>query len=561
MRPICILLTLITLLSTSSCYEDKGNYDYEPFRRILVKVDNTYGIKKPEVPIDYTITPEVILSDGNEDLSDVSFVWRMNTNSNQQIGDTVSTEQSVTIHVDPNDKKFTYNYYLRLYVTEQESGVTNMYPVTLKVIKPYENSWVVLHDVDNHAEIGSIEYAAGSIIVTPDALTKERMKSEVGQGALTGLSVALGRRQVSTYYASYWGGLDTSTQLYVSTTNPEESGLLNQADNFLLLASWDRIIFPDDVAGFSSEDVCFANGYQAGVMCSNGKVYQGCGYSYLMYGMFPDAEVEMAGDYYIEKVIGTPNTTLAYDSKNHRFLIGEVQNNFWSGSSSHAPSNAIRGNLQTISNSPQNAANPGAINPNQKFVDFTGGYWYAKTATAAWQRMGINAYLLNEETGKSYVYVFHSYPLTSINDPEDNVPLTNMFTIDTPNGVTTNTPMTSSWDYNNILFYAVDNRIYKLDFAMTGGNSTLIYQHPALSARITCLQMAFEEYTYLSKDGTDEYGHPYARTIAAGINLENGSGEVVVLQLNTAGKVDKDAMYPAIQRHEGFGKIKDVTFI
>ena len=75
--------------------------------------------------------------------------------------------------------------------------------------------------------------------------------------------------------------------------------------------------------------------------------------------------------------------------------------------------------------------------------------------------------------------------------------------------------------------------------------------------------MAYEEALYVSDmpDGAEIYGHPYERTMAAGVNLPDGTGEVVVLQLNTAGKVDNDTMYPAVQEHKGFGKIKDVTFI
>lgn len=554
-----LFVGLVSVWALSSCYEDKGNYDYLPYHRVKVEVNNLYGMKKPETTADYTISPKVTLSDGSEDLSGVSFLWMMNTSSNQFVGDTLSTEKDVTIHVDPEDKKFTYNYYLRLYVTEHESGVTNMYPVNLRVIKPYEQSWVVLHDVDGHAELGSVEFAAGEVIVTPDALSKERAVAEAEP--LTGKAVALGRRQVETYYAPYWGGLDTNTQLYVSTTNPAESGLVNQTDHFLMLANWERMIFPGDIEGFGSDDICFANCYQAGVLCSHGKVYQGSGYSFLMYGMEPDAEVASVGDSYIEKVYGLPTTTLAFDSKNHRFLIAEVQNNGWGGSGSHNPSE-MRGDLQVVPNTPQNVKDPGEIDPEQKLVDLVGGYWYAKTTIAAWQRHAVNAFMLNERLGKSYVYTFHGYPLTNASgDPEDCAPLSAYYSINTPEGVTTETPMTSGWDFNNILFYAVDNKIFKLDFAMAGGSSTLIYQHPDPNAKVSCLQMAYEEFTYRDVDGVDNYGHPYNRVMAAGFNLPGDKGEVVILQLNTSGRVDNDSLYPAIQQYGGFGKIKDLTFI
>lgn len=570
MKLINTILLLLVILVVSSCYEDKGNYDYKPYHRVLVEVENNYGIKKPEEAIEYTITPKVTLNDGSTDLSNVSFLWKMSIKTNQggaQFGDTVSTSQSVTIKIDPKDtKKFSYNYYFRLYVKDNETGVTNMYPVNLKLIKPFENSWVVLHDVDGHAELGSVEYANGAIIVTPDALTKERAKNkEVEQGPLTGLSVSLGRRQdpIDSYSASNWLGLIANSQLYVNTTNAAESGLLNQAQNFMLLGNWDHIIFPGEKRNFNSDDVCYGNSYQAGFLCSHGQVFQGCMYSVLMYGMFPDNEVASGGEPYIEKVYATPTAGLAFDRNNHRFLKLNIQSqNGWSGSSHVGPAPDKRGTLQIVPNNPKNAGDPSAVNPDLKFVDFTAGNWYGKSLMAAWQRMGVNAYLINEKTGKSSVYVFHGYPMTNSSDAED-IPVTSLFSINTPEGVTTKTPMTSSWEYNNILFYAVGNKIYRLDFAVTGGSVSVVYQHPNPNAQISCLQMAYEEALYVSSmpKGEDIYGHPYERTMAAGVNLPDGTGEVVVLQLNTAGKVDKDTMYPAVQEHKGFGKIKDVTFI
>ena len=561
MKTIHTFIALMTLFLVSACYEDKGNYDYLPLHRVIVEVENNYGIKRPETAIDYTITPKVTLSDGSTDLSDVQFLWRCNTLTNQFPGDTISMEQNVTLHIDPESEDFSYNYYMRLYVTDRQSGVTDMYPVNLTIVKPYEYSWIVLHDTDNHAEVGSVEYAAGEMIVTPNTLTQER--GDLAE-PLQGKAVSLGRRQQSTYSPTWWGGLDTNTQLYVNTTNADESGLINQLEHFLLLANWERMIYPVDFAGFDPNDVQVANGYQAMTMCSNGHAWQGSGYSFLLYGAHPNADVANGGDYYIEKMYGTPTTSICYDSLQGRFLLIDTQGTgSWSGSGSHDPAMAPENNILSISASPNNAADPNDVSEDKQLVDFVGGYWYSKNAMAAWQRFAVNAYMLSETTGKSYVYVFHNYALTSNSDPDDNVPVSNFYTIDTPEGVTVNTPMTSSFDYNNILFYAVDNKIYKLDFAMTNGSSTLIYQDPDPQAKISCLQMAFEEYTEVvqTDDGTERYGHPYARVLGAGVNMPDGSGKLLILHLNTAGKVDKDTPYPAIQEHTGFGAIKDITFI
>ena len=122
--------------------------------------------------------------------------------------------------------------------------------------------------------------------------------------------------------------------------------------------------------------------------------------------------------------------------------------------------------------------------------------------------------------------------------------------------------MTSGYEYNNIIFYATGNKIYKLDCST--GKSTLVYQHEDSAAKISCLKMAVEGYTSFGgsdDEGTENYGHPYTRCLGAGINTSDGNGEFVVLQLNTSGKVDENKKYPSIQIHKGFGKITDIDFI
>ena len=74
---------------------------------------------------------------------------------------------------------------------------------------------------------------------------------------------------------------------------------------------------------------------------------------------------------------------------------------------------------------------------------------------------------------------------------------------------------------------------------------------------IYCIQ---QEYTK-ANEGSDTYGHPYSRTLGVAVNTSDGEGQFVVLQLNTAGNVDSDHLYPSTQVHTGFGPIADIAFI
>ena len=184
------------------------------------------------------------------------------------------------------------------------------------------------------------------------------------------------------------------------------------------------------------------------------------------------------------------------------------------------------------------------------------GYWYDRASTiGTWQRYSAYAYSLGND-GKSHVYVFRYYNLTF----DEGAPMPYRFTFDTPAGITEDTPMASSWEYNNILFYAVGNEIFKLDFAT--GQTTSIYTHPDAAATIVDLKMAVEGYVDVDEfnQGESQYGHPYSRCLGAAVNTSDGKGELVVLQLNSAGKVDSDKKFPSTQVHKGFGKIKEIAF-
>lgn len=122
--------------------------------------------------------------------------------------------------------------------------------------------------------------------------------------------------------------------------------------------------------------------------------------------------------------------------------------------------------------------------------------------------------------------------------------------------------MTSSYEYSNIIFYAVGNKIYKLDLAT--GESALIYSLEEQTDQIIDLKMAVEGYTDDASafTGSSTYGHPYTRCLGAAVNTADGKGKIVVLQLNSAGKVEKeDKKWPNEQLYEGFGKIKAIDFI
>lgn len=546
MNKYTYILIALAGIFICSCSEDKGNYDYnEDIKDVPVTLMETYGVKKEKQKFSYTITPEINVTD--EYKKNLSYEWYVNTIRADQQGERLSTDESLTIEMDPDQADMPYTYYIRLYVRDNLTKAVNMQPTRLEVIKPYTFSWMVLHETNGHAEVGSVEYMGGNMLVTPDAYTKDKGSS------LTGKPLKLSCRQMATY-ESYWK-YAAQSQFYLTTTNEDESGLVNPANNFEMRGKWTEILHPAQREDyFDPNNINFSGGNYGAIMTSKGKVFLSTGYSPVMYLMSQGDDV--SGEYYISKLAGGPQAGVGFDEIGHRFLNISMQNaNTWM-ELTYAANPGDAGPVTLIPRNDNNAFDPGKIPEAQKIVAIINGYHYGKSGIAPWQRYTIYAYTI--AGSRSYVYAFQCRGLTGT-DPA----LPNYYEFTTPEGVDENTLMTSGNSFSNTLFYAVGNKVYKLD--ASSGNSTLIYQHDNPEARIADLRMACEGYSFNDDQdevGTEDYGIPYNRCLGAAFNLPDGTGEMVVLQLGTNGRILEDqTKYPSTQVHRGFGPIKSIAFI
>lgn len=533
----------------ASCYEDKGNYDYdESISDISVKLNHSYGVRKADTEMTYTINPEIKTDDG--DKSYLKYTWVMNTTSaNSSRNDTIGHDESLTLTMDPNDPNFVYKYYIKLYVTDTRTNAKTMVPTTVEVGKPYTKAWMVLHEKDNHAELGAVEYIGSVMMVTPDAYKQETGKD------LTGQPVSLSYMQKQPN-KSYW--LYTAdSQLFVTTTNGEESGLIDQTNKFKLMATWTQLFSPLQIGNVDFNDfqtqACPNYGL---LLCSKGHMFSQCSTSPVLFQMSP--EDILTGECNISKFAAGPHTALGYDNASHRFVHIALQSapDFWGG---YKPS-GIKKNAPIKRIAYKNgvdARDPNHIPENENVINIVNGYHYQRTGVAIWQRYNCYAYSL-APGNMSHVYIFSYYALTHANEAT----MTNVFEFPTPEGINENTPMTSGATFNNIIFYAAGNKVYKLDIST--GSSKVIYQSDDTRATISCLRMAVNPFSWNDGNdnlGTETYGHPFSRLLGVAVNKSDGTGELVVLQLNVAGKVDDDHKFPSTQIHKGFGKIKDIAFI
>ena len=546
MKTFKYILTLFIAVIVMSCYEDKGNYIYdESIYDISVKLKSSYGLRKVGDLIQYTITPEIETVDG--DKSYLEYLWIMRNNKTG-MEDTLCLTEQADIEIDPNASDYSNSYDLLFYVTDTKTGGLTMVPTKIELIAPYSYAWAILHEVDEHAELGTVEYVGSDMVVVADAYTQERKKSLSGKP----INLSVVKNNISS---SYWFGSECPAQLYLTTTVPEESGWYEQSTHFELMGSWSELIWYTLAGEFDPENMQTSGDDLGLLVASKGNVFRSCANSPVLFKAIPSSTSTLEGDYYITKCLGGPNVCLAYDELGHRFvtILAGWQYSWYS----YPYYEQAGGDITPLRNAVDNAADPNNLPEGEKVINLINGYYYDRANPLAnWQRYSAYAYSLGND-GKSHVYVFRYYNIASGGEGEPPMPY--LFTFDTPEGINENTPMTSSWEYNNILFYAVGNKVFKLDFA--AGQSTLIYTHPDNAAEIVDLKMAIEGYVDAGDFGDSSlYGHPYSRCLGVAVNTSDGKGELVVLQLNSAGKVDSDKKFPSVQEHKGFGKITEIAF-
>ena len=183
----------------SSCYEDKGNYDYEQMNDITV-----------EIPLESSdcvlgdvlkIIPELKFSTGKE-TENLTYLWTFD-------GQEIATERVLNWTVDKDGKYKD----LRLAVKDQTTGVTYFGSALLSVISPYTtDGWVTL----------SAKEDGTSMLTYMRPTTKDQKYTCVVTKDVYGLSnggATLGGKPIfmSQHFVSPWGsGEDNTSWLWIT---------------------------------------------------------------------------------------------------------------------------------------------------------------------------------------------------------------------------------------------------------------------------------------------------------------------------------------------------------
>ena len=538
------IIYILAVLLLTACYDDKGNYDYKQINILDVGLDEMYSVR---VAGDTVITIQPRLSQSlQENKDNLEFMWlHSTTNSNFYTikdCDTVCMTEELKFHVDPEDKALKYEHYFRLNVYDKLTGIE--YPVNtmMKLVKPFDGAWVLLHSKDGQTELGSVEYIGENIVDTKDAYYQATGKH------LQGKPLCLGRVSLqSSYYGS------SKVQMFsVITDIPDEAGVYCQWRQFEKMDSLSRMVYSADAVDFAPDKVELIDGEgsRGGLMLANGKYYQ----TPAAMKMYEPARNKdnFGGDYYISLAAKVADVSLVYDRKGHRFGCLWHMNN--SGGPDPILFDPVKENKVELGAIPQStdnstAADPNKLNPKHKVLYVGSGYNYNQSNASYSYAYAV----ATREQDSCIVYEFNAMGMSYGKNPS----LSNYYRLPIPQGLDENSCFASSAAYSGIIFYSAANTVYRLDFVQQGGKATPIYTHEG--GKVTRMKFA---RTRNEQTGYENYEFDLARSLGVVFEMEDGSCDFVVLNLASTGSVGTDSEhYPAKQVYHEFGKITDVVFL
>lgn len=141
---ICLLLLTVGL---SSCYKDKGNYDYSYLPRPVISgiPENCTAYVNTRLQIPVTVE----WPDG--ELKDVSYEWRVNN-------EVISTEKDLDVKVNLEVKP---RQYADFSVIDNESGIRTMKTFNIDVTTELASGWFVLSNEADYTDLSFIRQGDG----------------------------------------------------------------------------------------------------------------------------------------------------------------------------------------------------------------------------------------------------------------------------------------------------------------------------------------------------------------------------------------------------------------
>ena len=568
MKKISSILLFMSLLT--SCYDDKGNYDYslDSMNRIdavtfvpsIVKgaEGNVIEVQQALEENSRTRRIEAIVEQNiAENLEDLDFYWcRSYTDENgKAVKDTLHTKGYMEFDL-PVGKQMSYNIFLQIYDKTTDLSHYESFKVNTRPI--FKNSLFVMHGDEGNRKIGNIEVIGNETKIYTDvkSVTKDNNHYEnaTGLGYTTFMNIPDNLANIGVTSTLTIYGSNGETKAYdphgmrVKFTAPQIFKPENQ--NF----SYRKSINTGDPSNYTQFKVVLSN---------NGDVYVG-NYVQTLYkpglGCENDPNLPHQTDYEITAATITHNRFLMWDAKHSRFLYSSKSD------AGFAIDETNSTNKSNMSMSPLLDANVRFQNLKKSPTDMTAVMGYINYRDSYDQQ---NAYFIfkDEETGYYYRYELQMQDIgdgskakpsrSAANGNEEEEKLA-AYTIISEKQLTGLTPSDmstityNSWFTTTNLFFVEGNTVYR--YNVSNGDKYIVYEAP-MGYDVTMIKFRTEDSSRFS----DDLGLYMNIIMSDGTN-----GAIGEIKFTTSADIDEDyapQFYDRDNEGNKWGKINDVQFV
>lgn len=561
-----IIYSLLFAVALSSCYEDKGNYDYKldsmneitsvSFSPSIIEtaggkvievqqaLDETDTYRKVEVLLEQTL---------QNNLEELQFNWfRTYTDADgKSVKDTIHSKGFLEWNL-PVGKAMEYNIFLQIY--DNTTTLSHYSQFKIKTRPIFKNSLFVLHGEEGNRKLGNIEVIGNETKVRTDimSITPENDYSNaVGLSYTTFYDLSTGRFAEANTLTVY--NKEGGTKAYnpygmsVKFVTNEIFKPENGNENFI----FKKMIQTGDASNYTVYRVALSE---------NGAVYVGNyihslykpGYSYEIYG----GDLEHQSDYEITAATITDSRYIFWDAKNNRFLYSAktsgdfAQDEVSSLNSeliSYTPVLDAHIDFTTLANSPKGmTAVLGYINYRESYDTQNAFFIFKDESTGDFYRYELTQIKNSGEKTNSSArenkaaFTIKGEKLRNSVDGISAMPNADISTI-----------TYNSWFTTNFLFYSDGKTIYR--YSVSSGDNIPVYVAPE-GYEITMMKFRTDDAANFTGD--------LGRILS--IALYNGTnGAVAEIKFNTAADIDEDftpLFYDKDDNNCTWGKIKDLQF-
>lgn len=560
-----IIYSLSFAIALSSCYEDKGNYDYtldsmneitsvtfspaisETADGKTIEVQQALDEQDAQRRIDVTLEQSL-----QKNLDELQFNWfRTYTDEDgNSVKDTIHSKGFLEFTL-PVGKAMVYEIFLQIY--DKTTTLSHYSQFKIKTRPIFKNSLFVLHGKEGERKLGNIEIIGKETKVRSDimSITPENIYSDA-----IGLSYTTFYDLSQDYITGQWKQGEANTLTVFNKNggtkayNPfgmEVKFITNEIfkpenTNFV----FKKMIQAGDASNYSVYRIALSE---------NGDVYIGNwlhalykpGYSYEQNG----GELEHQSDYNITAATITENRFVFWDAKYNRFLYSAKQSaDFAADETSSADKNLISTapvldaniDFAPLTNSPE------GMTAVLGYINFRENY------------DSQNAYFIFKDESTEEFYRYELAPIRNSNEKtrsaSEEKKAAFSITEEKLKGFKPDADISTvtynSWFTTNFLFYSDGKTIYR--YSVSSGDNIPVYIAPE-GYNITTMKFRTED----SSNFTGELGRILS------IGMYNGTnGAIAEIQFNTAADIDEDftpLFYDKDDEGKPWGIIKDLQFV